>query len=712
MNNKYLFRLVFVCFMLVVICERSGAGSITASAFNMMQKNDIADSEKWLWDFNENNDTEGWTIAKPLRGAVMGGALWIRIQPDTLVTRPLRWQQMIWGPNCKYDLVSPRGLSIPSQAMNKIKMRILNRSSETDGFVFWRNSDNPEKDGGRVRFTMKPDCAEWQEVICHMDGRWQGTIEQIRIQPASNWWRGDMWIDWIKVSNGDPKPRPIRPNLCSPDVVPQIIIPGITQSDFNDAFKVLDECLVVDVPLNGFNYPFLAPGGAYGENWWQLDGSLNMAGAKWVNEKVGQDMMRGFAEVQAYNPDGRIDLWGGAPVRGQVANASSLPCYFEAAHDMARRTSDKALQTLIYTTMQKYLEYWFSPAKRDERTGLILAVFEETFSYPHDRLDHIAAVDLNVAVALGCHHTASLAEKLGRMEEAGLHWENFNALARAINQYLWDESLSAYCNYDTKNNRTSARLLCTTFDPLRLGIAPDNRVIKLQQLLTSTELFNWSIRPVTSIARTEPDYVEATGPYDGRAWFGDIWTLRNMAIIAGLKDAGLHDLAAELNWSTIQTFNANFCEYIVPCTGAGEGVKRYGWSASQYIQAIIEHLFGIDYDCLNGHLRIFPHVPKYLTGQEISIRNLILPASASTRLDVSVKQSADGRNLEIGITIRGLKPALKLQVLCCNPENIKYEIRNHRGKILTAQENFYGVKGAIGVELKMAESERITFRAK
>lgn len=667
---------------------------------------------QWFWDFNEANDTQGWAIAAPMRGAVLGGALWIRIQPDTLAARPVRWQQMVWGPNCKYDLVSPPGLAIPAQSVNKIKMRILNRSAETDGFVFWRNSENPHKDAGRARFTMKPDCPEWQEVTCHIDERWHGTIDQIRIRPASNWWRGDMWIDWIKVTRGEPRSLAARPDLCSPSVVPQITIPGISQTEFAEAFKVLDECLVVDVPLNGFNYPFLAPGGAYGENWWQLDGSLNMAGAKWVNEKVVQDMMRGFAEVQAYNPDGRIDLWGGAPVRGQMANVSSLPRYFEAAYDIARRTLDNELQLLIYNTMQKYLAYWFSPAKRDERTGLIMAVFEETFGYPHDRLDHIAAVDLNVAVALGCQHAACLAEKLSRVEDARFFEKNFSALADAINQYMWNDSLSAYCNYDIKNRRTSPRLICTAFDPLRGSIASQDRAQKLQTLLTRSELFNWGIRPVTSIARTEPDYVEAVGPYDGRAWFGDIWTLRNMAIVAGLQDAGMHDLAAELNWSTILTFNNNFSEYVVPSTGSGEGVGRYGWSASQYIQAIIEHLFGIEYDELHGYLRIFPHVPKILAGQEISIRHLILPTAKGTRLDMSVKRSVDLQSMEISISISGFKPELKLQMLCADPGGKRYEIRNKKGKLLAVQDKFYGVTGVCGVEVKMAESEKITFRGK
>jgi len=47
-------------------------------------------------------------------------------------------------------------------------------------------------------------------------------------------------------------------------------------------------------------------------------------------KKFTEDVIRGFAEVQSQNPDGRIDLWGGSTVRGQVADVTSLPRYFEA----------------------------------------------------------------------------------------------------------------------------------------------------------------------------------------------------------------------------------------------------------------------------------------------------------------------------------------------------------------------------------------------
>ncbi len=663
---------------------------------------------EWSWEFNNWNDSEGWTIPESMNGGIMGGAIWLMIHPELEKLKPVSWKQQVWGPNLKYDLESPKGLAIPAVKVNKILIRVRNLSPETDGYVVWRTEKNPETDAGRARFTMQPDCNEWQEVICHMDGSWKGIINQIRIRPAQLWWRGDIWIDRIAITLGDPKPNLPRPDVCSDRVVPLIDLPGISQQDFQDAFHVLDECLVVDVPMRGFNYPFMAPGGAYGENWWQLDGSLNVAGAKWVNQKHVEDVMRGFAEVQAQNPDGRIDLWGGSPMRGQVADVSSIPRYFEAAFDVARRTGDTSLQDLIYQTMENYLRYWFSPVKRDKKTGLITAVFEETLSEPHTNPGIVAPVDLNIAVAIGCYNTSRLAEHLCKKSESRQFAQRFDRLCQSINRYLWNEEQGIYYNYNIREDRQHRRLLCTTFDPMQFGIAPAERIERLLNKLLNPALFYWNSRPVTTIARTEPDFIEATGPYDGSAWFGDIWTMRNMPIIAGLEDAGRHDLAAELSWSTIKTFNSNYCEYVVPSTGSGEGVQRYGWTASQYVQAIIEHLFGIDYDRLKKRLRIVPHIPDKLKNQKISINNLIIPAEHDVRLHLTIDQTSM-EQVTIDIKISGSLPKVDLEVFLPTYHEKKVQVQNRQGELIPVVKEVKDLLNVVGVRLPIQRSVNLQF---
>jgi len=681
--------------------SESGTGQIF-STLNVIQ-GDTA----WFWDFNSWNNSMQWGIPSPIDGGIRGGAICLALQPDREKLDPPSWRHMVWGEDLQYDLISPQGLNVKAADFTKVSMMILNKSPETDGLVFWRTKEAPEILAGPVRFTMKPDFNEWQEVICHVDNHWSGVIDQIRIRPAQLWWSGDIWIDWIAITTGPEKIEPARPDLLSPEVVPAIELPGISQQGFQDAFRVLDECMVTDVPMRGFNYPFLAPGGAYGQNWWQLDGSLNVAGAKWVNQKFVEDIMRGFAEVQAQNPDGRIDLWGGSVVRGQVADVSSIPRFFEAAWDVARRSSDRQLQELIYASMKKYLGYWFSGSKLDRSSGLITAVFEESLGGVDADPGILAAVDLNVAVAIGCHHTSQLAQFLGYSQEAKEFDRKFDQIGQSINRYLWSNEKKAYLNYNVKEKIHYPRLICSTFDPMQFGIATPERVEQLLFKLLDPELFNWGIRPVTSIAKTEPAYVEAEGSYDGSAWLGDLWTMRNLPVIKGLEYTGRHDLAAELAWSTIQTFHSNYCEYVVPSSGSGEGVQRYGWTASQYIETIVEHLFGIDYDHSNKRVRVLPHLPKQLYGERISIRNLIIPGKENARLSLSVLQT--GRDAVIELSVTGDVPEVDMEIYLPVLSNQKVEVKDGQGVSLQILNHAKGLRNVAGIRVPLAANAKFQF---
>jgi glycogen debranching enzyme len=291
---------------------------------------------------------------------------------------------------------------------------------------------------------------------------------------------------------------------------------------------------------------------------------------------------------------------------------------------------------LAFEVLGKYLDWWLSPVKRDAKTGLITYAFEETFCEPVDTPQTIAPVDLQVAVAIGCAYVCDLARLVGEGEAATRFQKAFDDLKEAINKYCWDEKDGAYYNFNVKTMTRSKRLIVSTFDPLRLGIAPTERVPRLLKKLTDPALFNWGDRPLTSLAKTERDYVEAEGPYDGRAWLGNIWTMRNLPVVFGLRDCGQDSLAARLAWDTVKVFHANYSEYVTPSKGKGEGVARYGWSASLYIQTVIEHVFGIDYDAVAKRLTVGPLLAPELRATRIAIEGLRLPTQEDSRLSVSI----------------------------------------------------------------------------
>ncbi|MBM3289972.1 MAG: hypothetical protein FJY92_07450, partial [Candidatus Hydrogenedentes bacterium] len=260
------------------------------------------------WEFDRWNDQQGWSVPPAFGGSVAGGGMWLHIQALPEHAQKLSWRELIWLPHPPLSLVSPSGLGIDATRATKVRLRILNRSPETDGLLTWRTASAPDTNAGTVRFTMQPMSDRWQDVVIDLENRWSGVVDQIHISPALIGFSGDIWIAKIAVTDGAPAPPKARPDVASAAVVPKITLPGIDQAAFADAFKVLDECLISNVPVHGFTEPVMGPGGAYGENWWQLDSSLACDGAKWANQSFAEGVLRGFGAVQSQNPDGRIDL--------------------------------------------------------------------------------------------------------------------------------------------------------------------------------------------------------------------------------------------------------------------------------------------------------------------------------------------------------------------------------------------------------------------
>ena len=63
-------------------------------------------------------------------------------------------------------------------------------------------------------------------------------------------------------------------------------------------------------------------------------------------------------------------------------------------------------------------------------------------------------------------------------------------------------------------------------------------------------------------------------------------------------DFAIAALAAELAYKTVLAFHQNCAEFVNPFDGSGHGVLKYAWSASQYLELIVEELFGISYDAV------------------------------------------------------------------------------------------------------------------
>jgi hypothetical protein len=414
--------------------------------------------------------------------------------------------------------------------------------------------------------------------------------------------------------------------------IPKIEMPGITRKDFEKAFAVL-EASKAAAPACGFRYPFFSPGAGgayYGANWWQLDCSIALDGYKWADQTFCETAVLNFIETQ--KEDGRIMLWGNDGAF-EFTEMSSLPKLFAAGYNIARRSADAALVDRIYTMLNRYMRWW-AANRRDERTGLFTAVFEETFVPYWGKAGERAPVDTNMELAAACALLAKYARHLGREGDEAYFKRLQAATQNAVNEYLWDGEKGAYYAYLLKEGRREDLLLGATFMGMRLDTAVPERRSRLLALLKDDGRFNWDRCAVTSCSRKDPQFTVTTGDYKGNpSWLGGVWTLINENAVLSLKDAGEYETAAELARKTVAAFGGNYAEFLNPDDGMGHGVQEYAWTAAHCILLIVEHIFGIEYDRFENKIFIRPLPVR--TGERLSLSGLPLPDGAS--LDVELR---------------------------------------------------------------------------
>ena len=142
-------------------------------------------------------------------------------------------------------------------------------------------------------------------------------------------------------------------------------------------------------------------------------------------------------------------------------------------------------------------------------------------------------------------------------------------------------------------------------------------------LLKNQEHFNWDVLPLTSVSMKDSAFVTTRGNYQGNAsWSGNVWTLINEMVVRGLSDCGEKELAAELAYKTICALNHNCAEFLNPFDGSGHGVVQYAWTASQYLELLIETVFGVAYRAGDRTVVVCPSLTEGMRKECFSIRKL------------------------------------------------------------------------------------------
>ncbi len=425
---------------------------------------------------------------------------------------------------------------------------------------------------------------------------------------------------------------------------PILEAPFCTQAAFQHAFDVL-QARVVDgeqLPVGGFDRPFFTPGGAYGAGWWSLDSVLAVEGAKWVDLELAKGIVSNLANVQ--RPDGRIPFWYMDAPEAAVYNVkeevAGIPKYIEVCWHILRHCGDPALAETAYRMFCRNLQWW-EAKRQDPGTGLMTAVFEECLMPQlYTGSMEYAPVDTNMDVITSYHLTAQLAELLGKAEEAEQWRQKMASQQEAVRRYLWDERQETFAPLWVRTGLHEPVNEANAFMTLRHNTASPAQKAALLRLLQDETAYGFEKPTLPSASRRDPRFAVVHGPYIGnRCWAGSVWTSINRSVIRGLREAGEEALAARLALRTAEEFAGRYFEFLSPEDGSGQGTAEYALTAAQFLQIVIDEIFGIHYDVWAGKAELTP-LPLQM---EMRLSGLTMPDGR--RVD-AVFRNGDVRLLE------------------------------------------------------------------
>lgn len=278
-----------------------------------------------------------------------------------------------------------------------------------------------------------------------------------------------------------------------------------------------------------------------------------------------------------------------------VTNVTKPPVMAWAVAVVDHRTPDDGYLRGIYPKLVKLGEFWMKE-RGGEKDGLFFYAgadvgydsgwddairWDNGYRFATNDDHRLWAVDLNCYMLSHYRAMAYIAGRLGLKDDQTKWLAASDALAKRINEKLWDDHLGAYVDRDGKTGENGPALSPATFMPLFVHIAPPDRAARMIKLAGDPAKFY----PGMPTAAYDTKGYDPTGYWRGRTWLNTAFFA-----IKGLKDYGAVDLADDfrktiLGWvardSAIrENYNSR--------TGEGLGAKGFGWSATFALAFILD----------------------------------------------------------------------------------------------------------------------------
>ena len=285
-------------------------------------------------------------------------------------------------------------------------------------------------------------------------------------------------------------------------------------------------------------------------------------------------------------------------------DALNHPILAWAEWESVRVTGDRSRLSRVYPPLVRYCRALQTYVQQGN--GLYMTDWASMDNSPRNEylVKGGAAVDTSSQMVLFANQLAEVAELLGKHDEAEAFRREAAAVARAINEKLWNAERKFYFDLTVDGSQAPAKTIAAYWT-LLAGVASPEQAAALAAELRNPASFGRRHRVPTTPA-DQPGFDPAGG-----YWRGAVWSPTNTMVIRGLERYGQHALAGELAMEHLRTVGQVFQatgtvweNYAPDSASPGKPAKPdfVGWTGIVPILYFIEYAIGLKPDAPHNRL--------------------------------------------------------------------------------------------------------------
>lgn len=206
------------------------------------------------------------------------------------------------------------------------------------------------------------------------------------------------------------------------------------------------------------------------------------------------------------------------------------------------------------------------------------------------------SVDLNAYLYAEKGFLKSIAEILGKAEDAKKYEAEAKVIEKYVNQNMYDDVTGFYYDLQTNEDGSEKKLLVNRgkgtegWMPLWAKMATPDKAQKVAENMMSPEKFNLKV-PMPTASKDNDKY------NPDRYWRGPVWLDQALYGVEALQNYGYKKEATELAYKLFDNAegllgDAPIYENYNPETGEGLHTKNFSWSAASYLMLYTNTLAG------------------------------------------------------------------------------------------------------------------------